>query len=284
VGKEPIDVAVGEGSVWVLDDDGSVYRIDPVTNTAAVIRTQAKRARAIAAGEGAVWVADGLGATVFKIDPATNNVVASYRSAGFLLNLTVGEGTVWITTRETPLARLDPLSGEFVPVESFTGSVANLGPDSNAFLGTGSGFVWYANDISKFARLDSRTDRLEILELDLAARDLAVYGDSVWAVACGTPGTVAKFDVRTAELVDTISAGGAECPYFRRGNRISIAAGPEGVWVTDGANGTIARIRGVAGQVEAPIRIGDSLTAVAVGLGSVWVTVDGEPSPSPSPS
>jgi streptogramin lyase len=285
VGSQPIDVAVGEGSVWVLDDDGSVSRIDPVTNATTVIPTGATRARAIAAGEGAVWVTDGLSATVFKIDPATNNIAASYRSAVFLVNLTVGEGSVWITTRETPLARLDPLSGEFVPAGSFPPNFVNLGPDSNAFLGTGGGFVWYANDRGTFGRLDARTDQIEILELDLAARDLAVYGGSVWAVACGTPGTVAKFDVRTGALVDTISAGGAVCPsIFRRGDRISIAAGPEGVWVTDGANGTVSRIREVTNHVDAPIRIGDTPTAIAVGLGSVWVTVDGEVSPSPSTS
>jgi serine/threonine protein kinase len=282
VGEQPIDVAVGEGSVWVLDDDGSVSRIDPVTNATTVIPTGAKQARVIATGLGAVWVGDGLGTQVIKIDPASNQVVAKYRTDGTPLDVAVGEGSVWATTRTITLTRLDPESREFVPPASVPLSI--VGADVSALLATGNGFVWYATDESAFARFDTRTNQVEILELDLSARGLAVYGQYVWAVACGTPGTVAKFDVRTGALVDTISAGGAVCPYFRRGNRIAIAAGAEGVWVTDGANGTIARIRGVAGQVESPIRIGDSPTAVAVGLGSVWVTVDGEPSPSPSTS
>ena len=76
----------------------------------------------------------------------------------------------------------------------------------------------------------------------------------------------------------------AVCPYISLGNRISIAAGREGVWVTDGANGTVSRIPEVTNQVDAPIRVGDSPTAVAVGLGSVWITVNGKESPSPSTS
>jgi hypothetical protein len=52
----------------------------------------------------------------------------------------------------------------------------------------------------------------------------------------------------------------------------------------DSVNGTVARIQTATNQVDTPIRIGDTPTAVAVGLGSVWVTLDGEASESPSSS
>jgi streptogramin lyase len=57
-----------------------------------------------------------------------------------------------------------------------------------------------------------------------------------------------------------------------------------GVWVTDAVNGAISRIDQTTNQVDPPIRVSDTPTAIAVGLGSVWVTVNGETSPSPSTS
>ena len=45
--------------------------------------------------------------------------------------------------------------------------------------------------------------------------------------------------------------------------------------VIDAPNGTVSRIRSLNNQPDAPIHVGDTPTAVAVGLGSVWITVDG---------
>jgi hypothetical protein len=58
----------------------------------------------------------------------------------------------------------------------------------------------------------------------------------------------------------------------------------EGVWVTDGVNGAISQIHEVDNRVDPPIRIGNIPTAIAAGLGSVWVIVDGKESPFPSTS
>jgi DNA-binding beta-propeller fold protein YncE len=54
--------------------------------------------------------------------------------------------------------------------------------------------------------------------------------------------------------------------------------------VTDAVNGTIVRIDDTTNQVDVPIRVGETPTAIVVGLRSVWVAVDGEVSPSPSTS
>jgi DNA-binding beta-propeller fold protein YncE len=116
-------------------------------------------------------------------------------------------------------------------------------------------------------------------------RDIAASGGDVWLVACGTPGTVVRLDAQTGDVSAPIPAGGAVCGYeFLATGPISIAAGDEGVWDTDALNGTISRISEITNQVGAPIRVGDIPTAVAVGLGSVWVIVDGTESPSPPAS
>jgi serine/threonine-protein kinase len=280
LGQHPIDVAVGEGSVWVLDRDGSVRRIDPVTNKAMIIKVMAEDPRSIAAGEGGVWVADGTKGVVLRIDPASNRVEQPLRTGGVVSDLVAADGTVWAAVNNGT-SRIDPSSGEVTDV-----SGAELGPDSGGgvkLIGVGGGAVWRADDSGGY-RYDLATDRLARVETDITPRAISVFEGDAWIASCGTPATVLRLDARTGEVLATVAAGGSICPYFRTGAPIAIAAGVEGVWVTDGANGTISSIRAASGQVDPPIRVGDSPTAIAVGLGSVWVTVDQEPSPSPSTS
>jgi serine/threonine-protein kinase len=52
----------------------------------------------------------------------------------------------------------------------------------------------------------------------------------------------------------------------------AIAAGGGGVWVADGADGTLRRIDPAAGRVTRQVRLGGSLAGVAVGAGAVWAT------------
>ena len=55
-GTAPSSVAVGEGSVWVLDgDDQTVTQIDPETNDVRRVFGTSSRPTDIAAGAGAVW-------------------------------------------------------------------------------------------------------------------------------------------------------------------------------------------------------------------------------------
>jgi YVTN family beta-propeller protein len=57
VGRSPLGVAVGEGSVWVANyEDGTVSRIDPETPE-VVASIKVKRGVAeVAVGDGVVWV------------------------------------------------------------------------------------------------------------------------------------------------------------------------------------------------------------------------------------
>lgn len=75
VGAAGIEMAIGEGSVWVAlsdpensDGNGLVVRIDPETNDIVGELRLPTPAKGIAVGEGAVWVTDGLG-TLYRIDP-----------------------------------------------------------------------------------------------------------------------------------------------------------------------------------------------------------------------
>jgi YVTN family beta-propeller protein len=60
VGTSPNGIAVGLGAVWVADADGSLYRLDPVTNesTHASVGTPLT-AVAVDEADGIVWVTTG---------------------------------------------------------------------------------------------------------------------------------------------------------------------------------------------------------------------------------
>src|SRR5262245_48790285 len=103
----PIDVAAGEGSVWVLDKDGSVQKIDPVSGEIATIQNVATDAREIVAGEGAAWVADGTQQVIRRIDPGSNRVSASIDVNGYAADVAIGNDAVWALTSED-VERIDP--------------------------------------------------------------------------------------------------------------------------------------------------------------------------------
>ena len=76
VGRRPVALAIGHGSVWVANaDDGTVSRIDP--DRGDVIRTIGIGAPAIdlAVATDAVWVANGSDGTISRIDPSVDAVV-----------------------------------------------------------------------------------------------------------------------------------------------------------------------------------------------------------------
>ena len=76
VGRRPVALAIGHGSVWVANtDDGTVSRIHP--DRREVIRTIGIGAPAIdlAVATDAVWVANGSEGTISRIDPSADAVV-----------------------------------------------------------------------------------------------------------------------------------------------------------------------------------------------------------------
>jgi len=284
-GSHPIDMAVGEGSVWVLDADGSVARIDPVSGNVNVIDVGAKDPQSIAVGEGSAWVADGNGSLVRRIDAATNRVGEPIASSGFAKDVTVARGLVWVLG-SVAIDHIDPATGRSSVFAPNPIPLAALGgPEQSAFIGVAGPYVWVAPvqfNILYPVVVETAESAREV-DVGFAMRDMVADGDSVWSATCGTPGSVAQVD--PSGQVTTLAAGAAVCDYLGiAGTPVSIDAGTEGVWVVDSVNGTVARIQVATNQVDTPIRIGDTPTAVAVGLGSVWVAVDGSSAGSPSAS
>ena len=112
VGRRPVALAIGHGSVWVANaDDGTVSRIDQ--DRREHIRTIGIGAPAIdlAVAPDAVWVANGSAGTVSRIDPSADAVVETIDLRGsseLVWNPTYAvdadDDSVWIAAGYSPCA------------------------------------------------------------------------------------------------------------------------------------------------------------------------------------
>jgi outer membrane protein assembly factor BamB len=91
-----VAVAVGEGAVWVLLEQGTLLRVDPdryrVTGRVELgARGQGMAVGPLAVGAGAVWVGTGDGRVTARVDPVRLRVTA--RFGGFAV--VVAHGVLW---------------------------------------------------------------------------------------------------------------------------------------------------------------------------------------------
>jgi sugar lactone lactonase YvrE len=155
------DLAVGEGSVWVLSHavaSGAILRINPSTGEIASTIPVGDQLSNIAIGEGGVWVTRATAGNppsgeVVRIDPTTNEILDRIPiSEGWPRDVVIGAGSVWVYGHSrlaahgweaSSLWRIDPVSDEaFVVVDQdgFLGDGSAL-PDN---LAVGDGYVWAA--------------------------------------------------------------------------------------------------------------------------------------------
>jgi YVTN family beta-propeller protein len=92
----PAAIGLGSDSVWALQADGVVLRVDLSTSDVVARIGTAGGATAIAVGEDAVWVVNRSKGTITRIDPATNRAATPIRLGGKPSSVAVGEGAVWV--------------------------------------------------------------------------------------------------------------------------------------------------------------------------------------------
>jgi DNA-binding beta-propeller fold protein YncE len=187
VRSRAIGVAVGGGSLWVVDRlVNSISRIDLKSGRVEdSIRVGADPLVA-AFGFGALWVANSDDATVSVIRPGVarpETIVVSSRPFG----IAAGEGAVWVgsNTRST-VSRIDPDTRRVVKDID----VSRSGLQSGLFaVAAGAGGVWAANwSELTLVRIDPETNQVVArIELPGAPRDVTTVGDDVW-VSLGVPG------------------------------------------------------------------------------------------------
>jgi streptogramin lyase len=269
--RHPRAVVVAEGSVWVVNNgDDTVSRIDPVTGKSVTIRV-GKDALSIAAGEGAIWVANELDRSVSRIDPGTNAVTRIPLDSA-PIGIAVGEGAVWAAGYDA-IFKIDRTSRV---VGSY--HLAPRDPAGRLYdrfsIAAGEGSVWLGLVDGTLLQLNPQSLHVRrSISLGVSSTGVAIGGGSVWVAASATPGILLQIDPLTGKpLAEPIRAGAGRTVY-----PIREAVDGNHVWVTDSLNGAISRFGMGTGQLSLPIDVGKYPTAIAVGLGSVWVTVDSRP-------
>ena len=277
VGKDPAAVAIGEGSAWVVNSgDNAVSRIDPVSGKVTATIRVGRGANSIVFGEGAVWVNSSQD-SVSRIDPATNQVktiALGERPQFYPWAMAVGQSVLWVgdfhiiageQDGELVIQEIDAVTGRKVGESHLPGGRAG-----DWSMATGDGSLWAGDGSGVLYRVDSRTgDIVKRVKLGTQIGAISTQDGTVWVGANTTPGTVFGVDAGSGMITATIAAGGGNTDLIR------LVADDRDVWVTDAVNGTVSKIMILGGQVSLPTDVGKTPTGVAVGLGSVWVTVNG---------
>ena len=259
VGKLPLGIAVGEGSVWVTDQgDDAATRIDPDSDDVSgrPIPVGADPA-GIKTGEGSVWVANSGDDTVSRIDPDTGATLAEIRVGRRPAGLRVGEGSVWVTNVDSDtVSRIDPDTERVQTIE--------VG-DAPAGVAVGEGGVWVANsqDGTVTRILPASGEVAQTIRVGTRPRGVAAGSGSVW-VANSSDDTVSQIDPDTYRVVgEPIDVGRAPA---------GITVGESWVWVTNERDDTVTRIDPDTGEVVGePLDVGVHPRGIAAGEGSVWV-------------
>jgi YVTN family beta-propeller protein len=285
VGKDPAGVTIAEGSAWVANSgDNTGSRIDPVTGKVSSTISVGKDPISVVAGENGIWVDNLFENPVSKIDPDSNKVVATFHLDERPQSLAVGDGAIWVAGNgvsglapEAVLEQIDARSGDLVRKVLLPNEDVHAGERATA---EGGGSLWAGGNQGVLYRIDSATGKvLQKRSLEKGIGSIDLQGDLVWVGTNGIPGTVYGVDASSGKITATIAAGAGKLQDPANPDPtiipIRLAADDQNVWVADVVNGTINRVVIVSGQSALPIPIGTVPTGVAVGLGSVWVTVDG---------
>ena len=265
VGRRPVAVAIGHGSVWVANaDDGTVSRIDP--DRREVIRTIGIGAPAIdlAVATDAVWVANGSDGTVSRIDPSADAVVATIDLRGsseLVWNPTYAvdadDDSVWVAAGPHHVLRIDPATNE-------PSAIIDVG-HVPVGVALGEEALWVVTTAQRALRIEPHTNAAttEVPIGDPIA--LTVGRQAVWV--SDTRGQVWRINPDTGTVTQTTPVG--------RG-LVGLCATDGAVWAASNADGTVVQIDPQDGRVVGLVPVGHAPTDVASWDGLVWVSIQSE--------
>ena len=265
VGREPADVAIGAGSVWVVNfRDRTVARVDG----SATVQTigGVPFADHLAVDGSDVWVSSFDRGSVSRIDSRTGEVASSLGvPTKHAEGLAVGGGYLWISNPSDvraqgleTVSRVDLRSGRVV-------SRIRVGK-TPIFTTFGYGSAWVANydgDTVSVVRPGSRA--AETIDACDGPLGIATGFRAVWVV-CYWDRQLVRIDPRTREVV-------AQIPIDV--GPLDVSAGAGAVWVTNRDSRTVLRIDPRSNKVVKAIRLPAAMSpqTVAARDGQVWFSV-----------
>ena len=266
VGRRPVAVAIGHGSVWVANaDDGTVSRIHP--DRREVIRTIGIGAPAIdlAVATDAVWVANGSDGTVSRIDPSADAVVETIDLRGsseLVWNPTYAvdadDDSVWIAAGPHHVLRIDPTTNEPSAIIDVGQVPVGVALSEEA--------LWVVTTAERALRIEPHTNTATT-EVPIGYPvALTVGKHAVWV--SDSRGQVWRINPVTATVSQTTSVG--------RG-LVGLCATDGVVLAVNNADGTVVQIDAQDGQVVGLVSVGHAPTDVASLDGkTVWVSIQSE--------
>jgi class 3 adenylate cyclase/streptogramin lyase len=267
VGVDPVGVAAGEGSIWVINaGDSTISRIDPRASPAVrATKSTQGNPTGIAAGEGSAWITTGFGTVdgqseLISIDPASDDVQTATDLPSGTNAVAAGDGFVWVAdTVRSELLKINPKSYVVAPDHI---SVGNQ-PVAIAILDGDAPSVWVANELGRtVTRIDPSTGEPQSLGLSSAPTGIAAGSGSVWVT------TEDNTVVRLAVSGNTLTTVGVPA------GPASVAVGTDGVWVACSTARAIVRIDPRTNRVVQQLGVNGRPTGLATDpSGNVWVIV-----------
>jgi YVTN family beta-propeller protein len=260
-------MAADDSAVWVHNGaGGDVLRIDPTTNSRVADIAVGSGPGGVAIGDGSVWVANSQDHTVSRIDPTTNKVVATIKLGGAVNALAVSTGALWAAdSSDSAVARIDPTTNKVVA------TIPNQIGISDLSASAGSTWVANRSDVTHgLARLDSATNQVQT-QIDtskgqgLSCTGVVALAQTIWTVDLvlgdGSSAVVERIDPSTNQIVATISVPDVVPFHF--------AADEHGVWLY-GPDIGLYRIDPQTNRVMGTL-VMKGAAGIALGAGSVWL-------------
>ena len=248
-----------------------VAAIDPVDGSVTSFTESETPPGNVAVGEGGVWVLDNEAKTVSRIDPDTNEVTETFDTPGVPSELAVGEGALWVgiaggrdgTNATVSVARMDPDDGRVTGTARLRGDEGVYPVAGTPRLAVGSGAVWAANPDGSVSRIDPKSGRLvATIETKHQAWTIAAGDAGVWFLGPDDPPGVTEIDTRRNRVGRTIPVGATSL--------MGVAVGGGSVWAAADQEGVVWRIIPERSPVTRTIDVGRGVTFVTFGEGALW--------------
>ena len=292
VGDGVTGIALGEGSVWLASfRDLSVYRVDPETLRVVTGIAMPEPPLEIAVGEGSVWITTAT--TLIRVDPITERIVdqitlGTCGQTTCPTDVVVADEMVWATHYDSEgLISLDPArEGSERPRHLFSWPVA---------MAAGHGAVWILHEDRPARYLVERIDigsgrstagflpleahePLQCLDDDVGSgaepcADITVGRRAVWVATPGDEASLLwRFDLDDGRRIGP----GVEMACCAM-SMVATADLIETIWIAH-SSGDIMQVPEVEGvPSDDVLTVGQPVTDIAIGYGSIWVSVDGPP-------
>ena len=229
---KPLSVAVGFGSIWVVNHSADkVVRLDPAERPSPIAIPVGDQPSDVAVDDRWVWVTNGGEDTVSRVDPKTDRVDATAHGPAGPRSVATGDGAVWVANIDgKSVSKIDPQEA------IQTGNPIPVGQRPND-LAVGYGSVWVIDNINgTLTRIDPDTARVAGDQITVGSHPRGVKTGFVYVwVANGGDGTVSRIDPKS------VAPAGTPIPVGK--NPADIAVGKGAVWTANFDASTVTKIR-----------------------------------------